>query len=134
MRGVGMPGHFLAQDAAHPEVWCDPFHGGRLYDADILATRDLSVHEAFDRMASDVPDLVADGETAQVGGRVVLTGVVVAEFFFATAGVGFMISVASQGFDTAKVLLGVLIFSLAGVVTIGMLQRIEKRMAPWRLP
>jgi NitT/TauT family transport system permease protein len=63
-----------------------------------------------------------------------LTGVVVAEFFFATAGVGFMISVASQGFDTAKVLLGVLIFSLAGVVAIGMLQRIEKRMAPWRVP
>jgi NitT/TauT family transport system permease protein len=61
-----------------------------------------------------------------------LTGVVVAEFFFATAGVGFMISVASQGFDTARVLLGVLIFSLAGVAAIGLLQRIEKRMAPWR--
>lgn len=61
-----------------------------------------------------------------------LTGVVVAEFFFATAGVGFMISIASQNFDTAKVLLGVFIFSLAGVVAIGFLQRIEKRMAPWR--
>lgn len=34
VRGVGMPGHFLAQDASHPEVWCDPFHGGRLYDAE----------------------------------------------------------------------------------------------------
>ena len=62
-----------------------------------------------------------------------LTGVVVAEFFFATAGLGFMISIASQNFDTARVLLGVLIFSLAGVVAIGFLQRLEKRMAPWRL-
>ena len=51
-----------------------------------------------------------------------LTGVVVAEFFFATAGLGFMISIASQNFDTARVLLGVLIFSLAGVVAIGFLQ------------
>jgi ABC-type nitrate/sulfonate/bicarbonate transport system permease component len=62
-----------------------------------------------------------------------LTGVVVAEFFFATAGLGFMISIASQNFDTARVLLGVFIFSLAGVVAIGFLQRLEKRMAPWRL-
>ena len=62
-----------------------------------------------------------------------LTGVVVAEFFFATAGVGFMISIASQNFDTARVLLGVLIFSLAGVLVISFLQRLEKRMAPWRL-
>jgi NitT/TauT family transport system permease protein len=62
-----------------------------------------------------------------------LTGVVVAEFFFATAGLGFMISVASQNFDTARVLLGVFIFSLAGVVAVGLLQTIEKRMAPWRL-
>lgn len=62
-----------------------------------------------------------------------LTGVVVAEFFFATAGLGFMISIASQNFDTARVLLGVFIFSLAGVGVIGFLQKLEKRMAPWRL-
>jgi regulator of sirC expression with transglutaminase-like and TPR domain len=34
VRGVGMPGHFLVQDASHPEVWCDPFHSGRLYEAE----------------------------------------------------------------------------------------------------
>jgi NitT/TauT family transport system permease protein len=62
-----------------------------------------------------------------------LTGVVVGELFFATAGLGFMISIAAQGFDTPRVLLGVLIFSLAGVLAIGLLQTIEKRMAPWRL-
>jgi regulator of sirC expression with transglutaminase-like and TPR domain len=32
--GVGMPGHFLVQDASRAGVWCDPFHGGRRLDLD----------------------------------------------------------------------------------------------------
>ena len=32
VHGVGMPGHFLVMDAAREGVWCDPFHGGALYD------------------------------------------------------------------------------------------------------
>jgi hypothetical protein len=32
VHGVGMPGHFLVMDAAREGVWCDPFHGGVLYD------------------------------------------------------------------------------------------------------
>jgi hypothetical protein len=34
VRGVGMPGHFLVLDAARGDVWCDPFHGGAVLDAD----------------------------------------------------------------------------------------------------
>ena len=34
VHGVGMPGHFLVMDAAREGVWCDPFHGGALYDVD----------------------------------------------------------------------------------------------------
>jgi regulator of sirC expression with transglutaminase-like and TPR domain len=34
VRGIGMPGHFMVQDASRREVWCDPFHGGRLYSAE----------------------------------------------------------------------------------------------------
>ncbi len=30
--GVGMPGHFLVQAAGEPDVWFDPFHGGRQLD------------------------------------------------------------------------------------------------------
>src|SRR3954447_2577528 len=30
--GVGMPGHFLVKDLSQRELWCDPFHGGALYD------------------------------------------------------------------------------------------------------
>ncbi len=32
VRGIGMPGHFIVQDAATPDAWCDPFHGGVLLD------------------------------------------------------------------------------------------------------
>jgi regulator of sirC expression with transglutaminase-like and TPR domain len=32
--GVGMPGHFLVLDGARGDVWCDPFHGGALLDAE----------------------------------------------------------------------------------------------------
>jgi regulator of sirC expression with transglutaminase-like and TPR domain len=32
--GVGMPGHFLVQAEGQPDVWFDPFHGGRRLDLD----------------------------------------------------------------------------------------------------
>jgi regulator of sirC expression with transglutaminase-like and TPR domain len=34
VHGVGMPGHFLVMDAARDDVWCDPFHGGAVYDVE----------------------------------------------------------------------------------------------------
>jgi regulator of sirC expression with transglutaminase-like and TPR domain len=34
VRGVGMPGHFLVQEATNDQVWCDPFHAGVLYGID----------------------------------------------------------------------------------------------------
>jgi regulator of sirC expression with transglutaminase-like and TPR domain len=34
IHGVGMPGHFLVMDATRDGVWCDPFHGGALYDSE----------------------------------------------------------------------------------------------------
>jgi regulator of sirC expression with transglutaminase-like and TPR domain len=32
--GVGMPGHFLLRDKVDRSVFVDPYHGGRLLDAD----------------------------------------------------------------------------------------------------
>ena len=34
LAGVGMPGHFLLRDKVDPDVFVDPFHRGRLLDAD----------------------------------------------------------------------------------------------------
>ena len=42
VHGVGMPGHFLVMDGARDGVWCDPFHGGALYDSE--ACRRLFAH------------------------------------------------------------------------------------------
>jgi NitT/TauT family transport system permease protein len=61
-----------------------------------------------------------------------LTGVVVGELFASRAGVGYLITAAGQSFDTATVFLGVLIFSIMGVVLMEMLKWLENYLAPWR--
>ena len=61
-----------------------------------------------------------------------LTGVVVGELFASRAGVGYLITAAGLSFDTATVFLGVLIFSLMGVVLMEGLKYLEQRLAPWR--
>lgn len=60
-----------------------------------------------------------------------LTGVVVGEFFFATTGLGFLISIAAQNFDTARVFVGVLVFVLAGVLVVAFMEKVERWVAPW---
>jgi NitT/TauT family transport system permease protein len=61
-----------------------------------------------------------------------LTGVVVGEFFFANAGLGFLVALAGQTFNTPLLFAGVLVFAVAGVALIGGLKRLEQRLAPWR--
>ena len=61
-----------------------------------------------------------------------LVGVVVGELYAATAGVGFMITVAGATFQTDKVFVGVLIIAAAGVVLTKALERIEHRFEKWR--
>ena len=61
-----------------------------------------------------------------------LTGVVVGELFASRAGVGYLITAAGLSFDTATVFLGVLIFSLMGVMLMEGLKYLEQRLAPWR--
>ena len=61
-----------------------------------------------------------------------LTGVVVAELFGSTAGLGWLIGTAGQSFDTPTVLFGVLMFSFFGVAMVEGLKWIERAVAPWR--
>lgn len=61
-----------------------------------------------------------------------LMGVVVAEFFGSTDGLGHTVFTASQNFDTADVWLGVFILAAIGVIFIRAMYLIEKRIAPWR--
>ena len=61
-----------------------------------------------------------------------LTGVVVGEFFFANAGLGFLVALAGQTFNTPLLFAGVLVFAVSGVAITAGLKRIERRLAPWR--
>ena len=61
-----------------------------------------------------------------------LIGVMVGELYAATAGIGFMITVAGATFQTDKVFVGVLIFAISGMALTEVLDRIEHRFDRWR--
>ena len=61
-----------------------------------------------------------------------LVGVLVGELYAATAGIGFMITVAGATFQTDKVFVGVLIFAISGIILTDILDRVEHRFDKWR--
>jgi ABC-type nitrate/sulfonate/bicarbonate transport system permease component len=61
-----------------------------------------------------------------------LVGVVVAEFFAANKGLGFFINFSGTTLRTDRVMLGVIILGLLGVVMGEGVRRIEKRYEKWR--
>jgi NitT/TauT family transport system permease protein len=61
-----------------------------------------------------------------------IVGVMVGELYAATAGIGFMITVAGATFQTDKVFVGVLVFALTGMIGMEVLTRIERRFDKWR--
>ena len=61
-----------------------------------------------------------------------LIGVMVGELYAATAGIGFMITVAGATFQTDKVFVGVLIFAITGMVATEVVDRAERRFDKWR--
>ena len=89
----------------------------------------LQVYEKI-RFPAALPFIIAG---LRLGVARALVGIVVAEFFGARAGIGFMILSSAQTFDTASVFLGVIILAVAGVVTVEFLKWLEVRLAPWRV-
>jgi NitT/TauT family transport system permease protein len=61
-----------------------------------------------------------------------LTGVVVAELIAARHGVGQLIAIAGQTFQTPKMLAGVILIAGTGMLLTTVLQRIENRFQAWR--
>lgn len=61
-----------------------------------------------------------------------LIGVVVGELFAATSGLGVMLARASDALQTDRLLFGVLIFTLAGVLGVEAVRRIERHFQRWR--
>ena len=61
-----------------------------------------------------------------------LIGVMVGELYAATAGIGFMITVAGATFQTDKVFVGVLIFAISGMTLTAVIDHYERRFDKWR--
>jgi NitT/TauT family transport system permease protein len=61
-----------------------------------------------------------------------LIGVMVGELYAATAGIGFMITVAGATFQTDKVFVGVLVFAISGMISMELLTKLEGRFDKWR--
>jgi len=60
-----------------------------------------------------------------------LVGAIVSEFFGARAGIGYLITAASEAFRTAEALVGVVLLAIGGYATFEVLKYIERRIAPW---
>jgi ABC-type nitrate/sulfonate/bicarbonate transport system permease component len=80
-------------------------------------------------LPSTVP-FILTGLRLGVGRAIV--GVMVGELYAATAGIGFMITVAGATFQTDKVFVGVFIFALSGMFMVELLTRVERRFDKWR--
>ncbi len=62
-----------------------------------------------------------------------LVGVVVAEFFGARSGLGLLVLSSSQVFDTAALLMAVIILAGFGALMVSLLGSLERKLAPWRI-
>ena len=80
-------------------------------------------------LPSSVPLLLAG---LRLGLGHALIGIVVGEMYGATAGIGFLISVSGARFQTDRVMVGILIIALAGVLMTRLLRAIERRFERWR--
>jgi NitT/TauT family transport system permease protein len=61
-----------------------------------------------------------------------LVGMVVAEFFLSSSGIGQVIMLSSQSFDTATLLAAILVIAVLGVVLMEAARALENRLAAWR--
>ena len=61
-----------------------------------------------------------------------LVGVVVGEMIGARAGLGYLIIVSAQTFNTAGVFVGVLILAISGVIAVELLRMLERWQTPWQ--
>jgi ABC-type nitrate/sulfonate/bicarbonate transport system permease component len=67
----------------------------------------------------------------QATGRA-LVGMIAAEFFLSTSGLGKEIVVASRNFDMAAVLANIVVITVLGVLLMRSVQALEQRLAAWR--
>ncbi len=80
-------------------------------------------------MPSSIPFIITGLRLAVGRG---LMGIVVAEFFGSTSGLGYRVFTSSQTFDTPAVWMGVFVLAAIGVISIRLMYILERKIAPWR--
>jgi NitT/TauT family transport system permease protein len=73
--------------------------------------------------------LIMTGLRLSVGRAII--GAIVSEFFGSRAGIGYLITAASEAFRTAEALVGVILLGTGGYVTFEVLKYVERKIAPW---
>jgi NitT/TauT family transport system permease protein len=79
-------------------------------------------------LPSSVP-LIMTGLRLSVGRA--LVGAIVSEFFGSRAGLGHLITAASEAFRTADAFVGVVLLAIGGYVAFALLKYAERKIAPW---
>jgi NitT/TauT family transport system permease protein len=115
-------------------VLISSFSGMRTIDANILkCARSFGANDwqIFRTIAipGSIPFIIT-GLRLAVGRA--LIGVVVGELYAATAGVGYLITVAGATFQTDKVFVGVMIICFSGLGMMELLRQVERHFEPWR--
>ena len=62
-----------------------------------------------------------------------LVGVVVAEMFTALSGLGYMVVFYGNTFRTAELFVPIVVLALLSIAVTDLIQRLERRIAPWRV-
>jgi ABC-type nitrate/sulfonate/bicarbonate transport system permease component len=101
---------------------------GRLVEA-VRAFGGTRVQEFFMVTVPSALPLIMTGLRLSVGRAIV--GAIISEFFGSKAGIGYMISAASEEFETAQAFVGVILLALWGYLTFEILKYTERRIAPW---
>jgi NitT/TauT family transport system permease protein len=60
-----------------------------------------------------------------------LVGAIVSEFFGSRAGLGYLITAASEAFRTADAFVAVVLLALGGYLAFELLKYAERKIAPW---
>lgn len=81
-------------------------------------------------LPASVPSIMTGLRLGMVGA---LVGVVVGEFIAATAGIGYLVTVAANNFNTTLVFVGILIIAVAAVILTTILKAIERHFSSWRV-
>jgi NitT/TauT family transport system permease protein len=133
--GLGMPSKIIvAWLGAFFAIVIPTVQGVRTVDRRFLdVARSLKASQPmlfFTVVAPATVPFIATG--LRLGIARALIGVLVGELYAATEGLGVMIIRAADVIDTSRMLFGVLLFTIAGVVLSETLRRVEKYFARWR--